>query len=40
MLLETWFRLIPSEFRIKPGTDSTVFPGLLSIRNLHLVWDV
>ncbi len=40
MLLETWFRLIPGEFRVKPGTDSTVFPGLMSIRNLHLVWDV
>jgi cytochrome P450 len=40
MLLEMWFQKIPNEFRIKPGTDSTVFPGLLSIRNLHLVWDV
>ena len=40
MLLEMWFERIPNEFRVKPGTDSTVFPGLLSIRNLHLVWDV
>ncbi len=40
MLLDMWFKAIPGEFRIKPGTDSTVFPGLLSIRNLHLVWDV
>ena len=39
-LLEMWFEKIPNEFRVKPGTDSTVFPGLLSIRNLHLVWDV
>jgi cytochrome P450 len=39
ILLEEWFKRIP-EFRIKPGADSTVFPGLLSIRNLPLVWDV
>ncbi|MCB2060484.1 MAG: cytochrome P450 [Novosphingobium sp.] len=39
VLLDEWFKRIP-EFRIKPGTDSTVYPGLLSIRNLHLVWDV
>ena len=28
------------QFRVKPGADTTVFPGLLSIRNLPLVWDV
>ena len=39
ILLEEWFKAIP-EFRIRPGTDTTVYPGLLSIRNLHLVWDV
>lgn len=39
ILLEEWFRRIP-EFRAKPGADTTVFPGLLSIRNLPLVWDV
>jgi len=39
ILLEEWFKRIP-EFHVKPGTDSAVFPGLLSIRNLHLVWDV
>jgi cytochrome P450 len=39
LLLEEWFKRIP-EFRVKPGADSTVFPGLLSIRNLPLVWDV
>jgi cytochrome P450 len=39
ILLDEWFRRIP-EFRVKPGTDSSVFPGLLSIRNLPLVWDV
>jgi len=39
ILLEEWFKAIP-EFRVKPGADTTVFPGLLSIRNLPLVWDV
>ena len=39
ILLEEWFRRIP-EFRVKDGADTTVFPGLLSIRNLPLVWDV
>ena len=38
ILLDEWFRRIP-EFRVKPGADTTVFPGLLSIRNLPLVWD-
>jgi cytochrome P450 len=37
LLLEEWFRRIP-EFRAKPGADTSVFPGLLSIRNLPLVW--
>jgi cytochrome P450 len=39
ILLDEWFKRIP-EFRVKPGADTTVFPGLLSIRNLPLVWDV
>lgn len=39
VLLDMWFDRIPS-FRIKPGTDTTMTPGLLSIRNLPLVWDV
>lgn len=39
VVLEEWFKRIP-EFRVKPVADSTVFPGLLSIRNLPLVWDV
>jgi cytochrome P450 len=39
ILLDEWFKRIP-EFRLKPGADSTVFPGLLSIRNLPLVWDI
>jgi cytochrome P450 len=39
ILLEEWFKRIP-EFRVKPGADTTVYPGLLSIRNLPLVWDV
>lgn len=38
ILLEEWFKRIP-EFRVKPGADTTVFPGLMSIRNLPLVWD-
>lgn len=38
ILLEEWFKRIP-EFRVKPGADTSVFPGLLSIRNLPLVWD-
>jgi len=38
LLLEEWFKRIP-EFRVKPGADTTVFPGLLSIRHLPLVWD-
>lgn len=39
VLLEEWFKRIP-EFRVKPGADTSVFPGLLSIRNLPLVWEV
>jgi len=39
ILLEKWFEAIP-EFRAKPGADTSVFPGLLSIRNLPIVWDV
>jgi cytochrome P450 len=39
ILLEEWFKRVPA-FRMKPGADTTVFPGLLSIRNLPLVWDV
>ena len=38
LLLEEWFKRIP-EFRVKPGADAAVHPGLLSIRNLPLVWD-
>lgn len=38
-LLEEFLRCIPP-FRIKPGADTTVNPGLLSIRNLPIVWDV
>jgi cytochrome P450 len=39
ILLDEWFRRIPQPFRIAPGADTTVVPGLLSIRNLPLVWD-
>jgi len=38
VLLEEWFKRIPA-FRAKPGADTSVFPGLLSIRNLPIVWD-
>jgi cytochrome P450 len=36
--LDEWSKRIP-DFRVKPGTDTAVSPGLLSIRNLPLVWD-
>lgn len=39
VLLEEFFRRVPT-FRLKPGADTSVIPGLLSIRNLPLVWDV
>ncbi len=39
VLLDEWFKRIPT-FTVKPGADTTVFPGLLSIRNLPLVWAV
>jgi cytochrome P450 len=39
ILLEEWFNRMP-EFRVRPNADTTVYPGLLSIRNLPLVWDV
>ncbi|MDB5726127.1 MAG: cytochrome [Novosphingobium sp.] len=39
ILLEEWFARIP-EFRAKPGADTAVFPGLMSIRNLPLVWAI
>jgi cytochrome P450 len=38
LLLEEWLKRIP-EFRVKPGASVQVNPGLLSIRNLPLVWD-
>ncbi len=38
VLLGEWLRRMPP-FRIKPGADTTVVPGLLSIRNLPIVWD-
>jgi cytochrome P450 len=39
VLLDEWFKRIP-EFRVKPGASTTVYPGLLSIRNLPLTWEV
>lgn len=38
ILLEEFLARIPP-FRVKPGADTTVNPGLLSIRNLPIVWD-
>lgn len=38
VLLEEFLRRVPP-FRVAPGADTTVTPGLLSIRNLPLVWD-
>lgn len=38
ILLEEWFKRIP-EFRPKPGSDTSIYPSLLGIRNLHIVWD-
>lgn len=38
VLLQEWLSRVPP-FRIKPGADTTVVPGLLSIRNLPIVWD-
>jgi cytochrome P450 len=40
VLLDEWFRRIEQPFQVKPGADTTVVPGLLSIRNLPIVWDV
>ena len=39
VLLDEWFKRIPT-FKVKEGADTSVYPGLLSIRNLPLVWDV
>lgn len=40
VLLDEWFRRIPEPFSFKSGTDTTVTPGLLSIRNLPIEWAV
>ena len=40
VLLDEWFTRIPQPFRVKPGADTTVVPGLLSVRNLPIVWEV
>ena len=37
-LLQVFFEKVPT-FRIKQGADTTVNPGLLSVRNLPIVWD-
>jgi cytochrome P450 len=39
LLLDEWFKRIPV-FQAKPGANTTVYPGLLSIRNLPLIWNV
>lgn len=38
ILVEEFVKRVPT-FRVKPGADTTVVPGLLSIRNLPIVWD-
>lgn len=38
-LLDEFLKRIP-QFTIKPGIDTAVTPGLMSIRNLPIVWDV
>lgn len=38
ILLDEWMKRIPN-FSVKPGADTTVNPGLLSIRNLPIIWD-
>jgi cytochrome P450 len=40
ILLDEWFKRVPQPFNVKPGADTTVTPGLLSIRNLPIVWAV
>lgn len=37
ILVEEFVKRVPS-FTVKPGADTTVVPGLLSIRNLPIVW--
>ena len=39
VLLQEFLSRVPP-FTIKEGADTTVIPGLLSIRNLPIVWDV
>lgn len=39
ILLDEFLKRVPT-FRVKPGADTHVTPGLLSIRNLPIVWDV
>lgn len=39
ILLDEWLKRIP-DFTVKPGADTSVYPFLLSIRNLPLVWKV
>ncbi|PKB14371.1 cytochrome P450 [Novosphingobium kunmingense] len=39
ILLDEFLQRIPA-FQVKPGADTTVTPGLLSIRNLPIVWSV
>ena len=38
ILLEEWFKRIP-DFKPRPGSDTSVYPSLLGIRNLHIEWD-
>ena len=37
ILIDEFVKRVPA-FTVKPGADTTVVPGLLSIRNLPIVW--
>jgi len=38
IMLDEWFQRMP-EFSVKPGSDTTCYPGLISARHLHITWD-
>jgi len=38
ILLDEWFQRMP-EFHVKPGSDTSCYPGLMSARHFHIAWD-
>ena len=38
IMLDEWFQRMP-EFSVKPGSDTSCYPGLISARHLHITWD-